>query len=78
MGLLNDEGDVLARRVQRGLVRAGLRDVSVLAVDPRRHVSIWGGCLAFHLRLFGHGHPSARVRVGWDGEDHKRRPDSAC
>ena len=34
MGLLNEQGDRLARRVQRGLVRAGLNDVSTLAVQP--------------------------------------------
>lgn len=34
MSLLNAEGDALAREVQKRLVRAGLKDVSVLAVDP--------------------------------------------
>lgn len=36
MGLLNEEGDRLARRIQRGLVRAGLPDISTLSVDPVR------------------------------------------
>ncbi|WGT46288.1 type IV toxin-antitoxin system AbiEi family antitoxin [Tessaracoccus lacteus] len=35
MDLLNASGDQLARDVQRGLVRAGLRDVTALSVDPK-------------------------------------------
>lgn len=36
MGLLNTRGESLARLVQQGLVRAGLKDVTVLAADPER------------------------------------------
>lgn len=34
MGLLNEEGDRLARRIQRALVRAGLQDIATLSVEP--------------------------------------------
>ena len=34
MGLLNTHGEALARLVQQGLVRAGMKDVTVLSVQP--------------------------------------------
>lgn len=34
MGLLNTQGEALARLVQQGLVRAGMKDVTVLSVQP--------------------------------------------
>lgn len=34
VGLLNERGELLANRVQRGLVRAGMKDVTALAVEP--------------------------------------------
>ncbi|MEA5053251.1 MAG: type IV toxin-antitoxin system AbiEi family antitoxin [Propionicimonas sp.] len=34
MGLLNTQGDELARLVQHGLVRAGMKDVTALSVQP--------------------------------------------
>lgn len=34
MGILNDEGEGLAHRIQQGLVRAGMKDVSTLSVQP--------------------------------------------
>ncbi len=68
MGLLNDEGDALARRVQRGLVRAGLRDVGVLAVDPAhgRQLVLRHG-LALHriLAVPFEGGPPLRRTPGW-------------
>lgn len=48
VGLLNDEGDRLARTVQRLLVRAGLKDASMIAVSPwvgRRLILRHGGAL---------------------------------
>ena len=34
MALLNEEGDLLAHRVQQGLVRAGMKDVTTVSVQP--------------------------------------------
>ena len=34
MGLLNTQGEALARLVQQGLVRAGMKDVTVLSMQP--------------------------------------------
>lgn len=34
MGLLNERGELLANRVQQGLVRAGMKDVTTLALEP--------------------------------------------
>lgn len=48
VGLLNDEGDRLARTVHRLLARAGLRDTSIIAVTPsagRRLILRHGGAL---------------------------------
>lgn len=55
VGILNDQGDVLAHRVQLGLVRAGMKDVTVLSVEPadgRRLILRYG---PFLYRL--HVHP---------------------
>lgn len=69
MGLLNEEGNRLARRIQRGLVRAGLPDIATLSVDPeqgRRFVLRHG--LSLH-RIeavpFSPGQPPARDASGW-------------
>lgn len=48
MGLLNTQGEALARLVQQGLVRAGMKDVTVLSVQPssgRRLVLRYGSSL---------------------------------
>ena len=34
VGILNDQGELLAQRVQQGLVRAGMKDVTILSVQP--------------------------------------------
>ncbi len=34
VGILNDQGELLAQRVQQGLVRAGMKDVTTLSVQP--------------------------------------------
>lgn len=48
MGLLNTPGEELARLVQQGLIRAGMKDVTVLSVQPsggRRLVLRYGSSL---------------------------------
>lgn len=58
VGILNDEGDVLAHRVQHGLVRAGMKDVTVLSVEPAggRRLILRYGPLLYRLQV----HPVER------------------
>lgn len=53
MGLLNDQGELLASRVQQGLVRAGMKDVTTLSVEPA------GG----HRLILRHGPSLYRLHV---------------
>ena len=66
VGILNDEGDVLAFRVQQGLVRAGMKDVTVLSVEPAggRRLILRYGPLLYRL----HVHPVERFVRAPEGE----------
>ncbi|MFT3887194.1 MAG: type IV toxin-antitoxin system AbiEi family antitoxin [Arachnia sp.] len=61
MGLLNTRGEGLAQLVQQGLVRAGLKDVTVLAADPARGRQL----------ILRHGSALYRVRVSPAGQNPK-------
>jgi hypothetical protein len=58
MGLLNTEGEPLARLVQQGLVRAGMKDVTVLSVQPSggRRLVLRNGASLYRVRV----HPVGR------------------
>lgn len=58
MSLLNYQGDVLAHRVQQGLARAGMKDITVLSVQPAsgRRLILRYGPLMYRL----HVHPVER------------------
>lgn len=66
MGIVNTEGDVLAFRVQHGLVRAGMKDVTVLSVEPAsgRRLVLRYGPLLYRL----HVHPVERFGRAPDAE----------
>lgn len=67
--MLNEEGERLARRIQRGLVRAGLQDIATLSVDPDRgrRVVLRHGLSLHRLEAvpFSAGQVPARGASGW-------------
>ena len=66
MSILNAEGDVLAFRVQHGLVRAGMKDVTVMSVEPAggRRLILRYGPLLYRLQV----HPVERFVRAPEGE----------
>jgi len=66
VSILNDEGDVLAHRVQQGLVRAGMKDVTVLSIEPAsgRRLILRYGPLLYRLQV----HPVERFSRAPEGE----------
>lgn len=70
MGLLNELGDRLARRVQRGLVRAGLNDIAVLSLDPEqgRALVLRHGLSMHRIEIQPYGdspEPTRSPALGW-------------
>ena len=70
MGLLNELGDRLARRVQRGLVRAGLNDIAVLSIDPEqgRALILRHGLSMHRIEIQPYGdspEPTRSPALGW-------------
>lgn len=63
MTLLNEVGDRLARRVQRGLVRAGLNDIAVLSIDPEQGRAL----------VLRHGTSMHRIEV----QPYERSPEAS-
>lgn len=69
MGLLNTQGEALARLVQQGLVRAGMKDVSVLSMQPSsgRRLVLRHGSALHRVEVLPVGrHPRTPVEEpGW-------------
>lgn len=69
MGILNDQGERLAQRVQQGLVRAGMKDVTTLSVQPdtgRRLIVRHGSSLhRVHVHPVQRSPRSPAVEPGW-------------
>ncbi len=67
VGILNEQGDVLAAHVQRLLVRAGMKDISVIAVDPRegRRMVLRHGPSLYRIHARDEQHPPAAAEAGW-------------
>ncbi len=67
---MNEVGDRLARRVQRGLVRAGLNDIAVLSIDPEqgRALVLRHGLSMHRIEVQPYGgspEPTRSPALGW-------------
>jgi hypothetical protein len=66
MGLLNTQGEELARLVQQGLVRAGMKDVTALSVQPSsgRRLVLRNGSSLHRVQVHPVGRRPRRSRDG--------------
>lgn len=61
---MNEEGDRLARLVQRALVRAGLQDISILSVEPEhgRQLVLRHGLSLHRVRVMPYSQGNSRMK----------------